>query len=73
MFLILQRGDHNYNSYFQISSISAQAGAHVRELQESVDTYLARCQDNYNMSTICEVIQSISVSLVLTDVSLSRT
>ena len=45
----------------------------MRELQESVDTYLARCQDNYNMSSICEVIQSISVSLVLTDVSLSRT
>jgi len=42
----------------QISSISAQAGAHVRELQESVDTYLARCQDNYNMSTICEDVMS---------------
>ena len=28
----------------------------LKELQESVDTYLAQCQDSYNMNTIYEVI-----------------
>ena len=54
MFLIL--GGRDYDCYFQISTITAHPAPHVKELQESVDTYLAQCQDSYNMNTIYEVI-----------------
>ena len=63
MFLILQRAD--YNSYFQISTITAHPAGHVRELQESVDTYLAQCQDTYNMATICEVMSAFLLAAVV--------
>ena len=49
------------SKHYQVPG-SSSPSEHVAELQRSVETYLAQCHDNYNMSGICEVNNLLKLS-----------